>query len=303
MRTAFFGYGDFGVAGVDALVASRATIAAVAVPGNRSGAGVECMREAAARQGVPLLVQPPRSSIAPFVDALSAVRPDLIVVWSYSMILPADVLQVPPLGAVNVHGGLLPQYRGPHVTQWAIINGEREWGVTLHYIDEGVDTGPIVADRRFALLESDDALSIRARMKDAGATLLSTWGPRLASGSAPRIEQDPAGARYWPCRTPEQGRLTWTMTAESISRLVRALAANWPGAFLEIAARRVTVRRAMPLTRLKPSAVPGQVVSSDASGVRVAAADGDVLIVEAALTEGESVSPQALAAMLGHVDA
>src|SRR5439155_9931615 len=151
----FFGYGPFATAGIDALVASGARLAALVVPSNRTGADVELVRARAVHEGLPVWVQPPRDARAPFVDVLRSAAPDAIVVWSYSLLLPGDVLAVPRRGAVNVHTGLLPEYRGGHVLQWALLNGEHETGVTLHYMDEGLDTGPIVAQTRFPIADED----------------------------------------------------------------------------------------------------------------------------------------------------
>ena len=219
------------------------------------------------------------------------------------MMLPPPVLAIPAKGAVNVHGGLLPHYRGGHVTQWAIINAEREFGVTLHYIDEGVDTGPVIAERRFALDEADDADSVGAKLCEAGSQLLTTWWPRLIDGTAPRVPQDESRAKYWPLRTPEEGRIIWTMSAAAICRLVRALCANSPGAYVELPERRIQVRRALALPPLDRHAQPGEVVAVNADAVRVAASGGDVLIVAAVDMEGHPLAPGALAELFAHAGA
>jgi methionyl-tRNA formyltransferase len=300
---AFFGYGELGLAGLQTLLTLGAPVSNVVLPANRSGPGVDLVREAAARCALPLLVQPPRRAIAPFVDTLRNVRPDLIIVCSYSMMLPPAVLAVPPKGAVNVHGGLLPQYRGGHVTQWAIINAERELGVTLHYIDEGVDTGPVIAERRFALDDADDAYTVGARLCEVGSQLLTAWWPRLIDGTAPRVPQDESRAKHWPLRTPEEGRIIWTMSASAICRLVRALCANSPGAYVQLPEHRIRLRRALALPSLDRHAQPGEVVTVGADAVRVAAADGDVLIVAAMDMEGQRLAPAALAELFAHARA
>jgi methionyl-tRNA formyltransferase len=288
---AFFGYDKLGLAGLQTLLSIGAPVSNVIVPANRSGPGIDLVRDAAARCAVPLLVQPPPRAIAPFLDTLRSVRPD------------PPVLAVPAKGAVNVHGGLLPHYRGGHVTQWAIINAEREFGVTLHYIDEGLDTGPVIAEQRFALDEADDAYSVRAKLCEAGSQLLTTWWPRLIDGTAPRVPQDESRAKYWPLRTPEEGCITWTSSASAICRLVRALCANSPGAYVEFPERRIQVRRALALPSLDRHAQPGEVVAVDADAVRVAAAGGDVLIVAAVDLEGHWLAPAALAELFAHAGA
>lgn len=277
----FFGYGELGAVGVDALVALGARLAAVVVPGNRRGPDVERMHQVAALQRTGLLVQPPRAQLGPFVQALRGMTPDVFVVWSYSMKVPAEVVAIPALGAVNLHGGLLPQYRGGHVAQWAILNGECESGVTLHYMDEGIDTGPIIGEQRFRLEDADDAESVRQKMRAAGSTLLAAWWPRILDGTAPRVPQDESRARYWRMRTPEDGRIDWAMSATFVWRLVRALRCNSPGAFVEANGRTISIRRVQPLGRLIAGASPGQIVETGPSGVRVAAGDGDVVIAAA----------------------
>jgi methionyl-tRNA formyltransferase len=300
---AFFGYGELGLAGLQTLLSIGAPVSTVVVPANRSGAAIDLLRDAAARSEVPILVQPPRRAIAPFVETLGSVRPDLIVVCSYSMMLPPTVLAVPPKGAVNVHGGLLPHYRGGHVTQWAIINAEREFGVTLHYMDDGVDTGPVIGEWRFALDETDDAYSVGTKLREAGSQLLTTWWPRLIDGTAPRVPQDESRAKYWPLRMPEEGRIAWTMSAPDICRLVRALCANSPGAYLELPERRIQVCRALALPSLDRHAQPGEVVDADGDAVRVAAAGGDVLIMAAVDMEGHRLAAGALAELFAHASA
>lgn len=293
-----FGYGELGVAGLDTLIRAGAPVVAVVVHGNRTGDQVNVVREAAALRQLPVLVQPSYRDAAPFVEALRALSPGVIVVWSYSMILPAAVLAVPTRGVVNVHGGPLPEYRGGHVAQWAIINGEREFGVTLHYMDEGIDTGPIIEATRFPLDAGDDARSVREKIRETGSELLQRWWPHIADGTAPRVPQDDSRARYWPMRTVDAGRITWTMTAQDISRLVRALRCNTPGAYIEAGGRTVSVRCAEPHPSLVTDALPGRILAADQSGVRVATVAGD-LVISLAEIDGRPVQALALADLLG----
>lgn len=299
---AFFGYGELGVVGLDTLISAGAPVAAVVVPGNRAGDHVNLVRDAATHRHIPVLVQPSRRDVASFVEALRAIGPDVIIAWSYSMILPASVLAIPAHGAVNVHGGPLPEYRGGHVAQWAIINGEREFGVTLHYMDEGIDTGPIIDARRFPLDDIDDARSLRHRTQEAGSDLLRRWWPRIADGTAPRSPQDSSRATYWPIRTAEDGRIMWTMTAQSICRLVRALGCNTPGAYVEAAGGRVSIRQAESHLSRVANAPPGQILAADRSSVRVATMDGD-LVISLAEIDGQPIETVALADLLATTNA
>ncbi|PYR20238.1 MAG: hypothetical protein DMF94_12655 [Acidobacteria bacterium] len=273
-----FGYGELGIAAAQALTDAGARIVALVVPSNRSGDDVDRIVAFAAKQGFPVWVQPPRRAVEPFVRQLRSAAPDVMVVWSYSMILPQDVLDVPRLGVVNVHGGLLPEYRGGHVMQWALINGEAETGVTLHYMDAGIDTGPMIADARFPIEVGDDAVLVRTRLKASGTELLRRWWPQIAAGTAPRVPQDETRARYWPMRNPEEGRIDWTATNEQICRLVGALACNAPGAFVEADGRIVTIRSARPVPSEKTLGAPGRIDAVESGGVRVSTGAGDVLV-------------------------
>ncbi|HYY56362.1 MAG TPA: methionyl-tRNA formyltransferase [Pyrinomonadaceae bacterium] len=283
-RVIVFGYGELGAASIEALIAVGAQVVGAVVPSNRTGPDVDIVRFLAAHKSIPLLEQPPRKRIEPFVEELRGLNPEVMLVWSYSMILPPPVLVVPRLGCVNLHGGLLPEYRGGHVMQWAIINGEKETGMTLHYIDAGVDTGPVIAEERFAIEWEDDAASVRRKLKDVGMRLIARWWPAIAAGTAPRIPQDEARARYYPLRTAEDGLVHWSNANTSIYNLVRALARPWPGAFTFSRGRKVVLRRVVPVeaSTAEHERAPGLVCRVEAGGrLRVATGDGDLLVCEA----------------------
>lgn len=185
--------------------------------------------------GAPFLVQPRvrDANHADFRSQLAALGPDLIVVNSYSMILQPDVLALSRHGAVNVHGALLPAYRGANVTEWALINGERETGVTIHVMDSGIDTGPIVAQRKVPIGFEDTWLDVRRRVGAATESLLVETMPAILAGRAePRPQGENAG-RYWNRRKSEDGAFTWDWPAIAIYHHVRALVAPHPGASVD----------------------------------------------------------------------
>lgn len=271
-----FGYGDFGIAAIEAASGAGGEVIAAVAPGNRAGSDVERFAGFAGARGIDVWTHRPKGG--DLAGRLEAAAPDVILVWSYSLILPPRMLAVPARGAVNVHGALLPEYRGGHVLQWAIINGERETGATLHYMDAGIDTGPVIAESRFPIASLDDASSVRRKLRTAGAALIEQWWQPIANGTAPRQAQDESRARYWPLRTQEQGRIDFRKSSEDVCRLVRALTCNVPGAFVEIAGERLSVTAATPLPALAAGAAPGRIVERDSQGVRVATGDGDVMI-------------------------
>lgn len=275
LRVIVFGYGELALAAIDTLTGLGVVPLAVVVPGNRTGSDVELVSAEARRRGLPVIVQPPRSQRLPFIAAIAALRPDLLFVWSYSMLLPPDLLAIAPRGAVNVHGGLLPQYRGGHVMNWAIANGERETGVTLAYLDGGIDTGPVIGQRRFAIEPGDDAASVRTKLKITGVAMIQEWWPAIADGSAPAVAQDESQARYYRMRTAEDGKIDWARSSTDVVNLVRALVSPWPGAFFMSGETRLVVRRAAAAGE-GASATPGTVVGFDDDTVRVATGHGDV---------------------------
>jgi methionyl-tRNA formyltransferase len=280
-RTLIFGYGELGVTAAETLIDAGAEVVGLVAPSNRTGPDVDLVRSFAAQQGLPVYLQPPRKQSAPFVEQLRALNLDIILVWSYSMILPPDVIDVPRLGCVNVHGGLLPEYRGGHVMQWAIINGETETGVSLHYIDEGVDTGPVIAIKRFPIEWEDDAATVRQGLKAAGQELLKEWWPAIATGTAPREQQDEFRAAYYRLRTPDDGLIDWRASNTDIYHLVRALVRPWPGAHTFLRGRKVVVWRAEPLDALSEGKrIPGVVSNVNLEGIRVATGEGDLMIRE-----------------------
>lgn len=180
----------------------------------------------------PLLIQPPPGDdrYGAFIDALAELEPDLYVVNSYSMILKPELLALPRRGAVNVHGALLPQYRGASVTEWALINEESETGTTLHVMDAGIDTGPIIAQARVAIRFEDTWIDTRRRANEATQALLQRELPRILEGNIQALPQDNARARYFRRRGPDDGRFSWDLTVRSIYNLVRALVHPHPGA-------------------------------------------------------------------------
>jgi methionyl-tRNA formyltransferase len=182
--------------------------------------------------GLPLLLQPRAgdAAYANFARRLRELTPDLLIVNSYAMVLRPDILAIPRFGAINVHGALLPGYRGANPTEWALINGERETGVTIHAIDAGIDTGPILAQRKVPIRFEDTWLDVRQRVGEATDGLLAETLPGILAGGVQLSAQEESVARHWRRRTAEDGRFDWSQPAIDIYNLVRALVAPHPGA-------------------------------------------------------------------------
>ncbi len=292
-RLIVFGYGPLGLAALDAFESLGVIPIAVVVPGNRLGADVDMVSARARERSLPVLVQPKRPLIEPFLDQVRALKPDVMFVWSYTLLLPPALVALAAKGTFNIHSGILPQYRGGHVVNWAIANGERESAATLHYIDDGVDTGDVVGQQRFPIDFDDDIMAVQRKIKAAGTELIKKWWPAIAAGTAPRQPQDETLARHYRMRTPEDGRIDWSRSNVQIYNLVRALVAPWPGAFIDLNGARIVFRAVEPIDFA--GALPGSVLKSDDDGVVVGTGDGAIRVRRAEIA-GAAAGPGELRA-------
>ena len=222
----------------------------------------------AAEWELPLLVQPRRNGFAfpDFARAIREIAPDLILVDSYSMLLPPEILNLPPMGGVNVHGALLPRHRGANPVQWAIINDERRAGVTIHQLTEEIDAGAIIAQREVPIEFGDTWRDVYARISEATESLLAEQLPLLLSGMASASPQTPAEAHTNSRRTREDGRFEWSRGVLEIYNLVRALVSPLPGAFYEVAGREVVLDEFLTISQvasLKYSHAGGAALSAE----------------------------------------
>jgi methionyl-tRNA formyltransferase len=210
-------------------------------------------------QGVPLLIQPRATSAAypAFVEKVRNLAPDLIVVNSYSMLIRPAILAIPQLGGVNIHGALLPQYRGCNPIQWALLNDETETGVTMHYMTAEFDAGDIIAQRRVPIYFEDTWRDIQARIGTATETMLAEEIPRLLTHTNTRQPQDESKARQYKRRHPEDGLIDWQQSVLYIYNLVRALVRPHPGVFYQSGADKTVLDEYLTIpqvTALKYSA-------------------------------------------------
>tara|TARA_B100001123_G_scaffold444736_1_gene594389 strand:+ start:281 stop:1087 length:807 start_codon:yes stop_codon:yes gene_type:complete len=210
-------------------------ICAVVTAENRPGAHIWLARRMTGSPAkMPHLVQPRfKSADYPqFVASLASLAPDLILVNSYSLILRSDVLDLPAQGAINIHGGILPAYRGANVLNWVIVNGERQTGVTAHFMDTGIDTGDIIDIRNVRISLTDTALTLRDKLGITTLRLLEDLWRKLKTGfPLTRRKQLEDEANYHPKRKPEEGQIDWEKNDLEIYNLIRALVKPWPGAY------------------------------------------------------------------------
>ncbi len=176
-----------------------------------------------------------------WIAVASAMQPDFIFSFYYRHLLKTEWLSMPRLGALNMHGSLLPKYRGRAPVHWAILHGESQTGATLHYMLEKPDAGAIVDQLSVPILENDTALEVSLKVADAAREVLQRSLPRLIAGSAQPYALDLTQGSYFGRRSPEDGRIDWRQSARRVHDLVRAVAPPFPGAFTDIGGCRVSV--------------------------------------------------------------
>lgn len=175
-----------------------------------------------------------------YISYIKESSPDLIVVCGYKYIVPSEIFNIPKLKTINIHPSYLPHYRGQHVVNWAIVNGETETGVTIHFVDEGIDTGDIIVQKKIPILFEDSASVLHERIYHEAYDLLKLVLDRIYSGSTLQSrKQDNSKASYFKPRSPQDGVIDWNKDGIEIYNLIRALVKPWPGAYSYIKDRKV----------------------------------------------------------------
>lgn len=229
------------------------------------------------------IIQPAAMKPEAVQDRLRESEPDFFVVVAFGHILSREVLAIPKMGAVNIHASLLPKYRGPAPIQWAIINGEKETGVTTILMDQGMDTGDILLSSKLGIAGDETSATLHERLSHLGAELLTeTLKQYLDKGISP-TPQDHGLATYAPMLKKADGRIDWTMQSYRIEALIRGLT-PWPGAFTFHGKQRLKILAARPLL-VENEHAPGEVVEGFPDEMRVSTGGGLLSILE---IQGES---------------
>src|SRR5512133_3434534 len=262
MRVVFLGTPSFAVPSLGALARAGHEIAAVVAQPDRPAGRGQALREPATKtwareRGVPIL-QPEKVRDGRLAAELAALRPDVLAVAAYGRILGKDLLELAPHGAVNVHGSLLPRYRGAAPIQWAIANGERETGVSIMQMDEGLDTGDVLLQRPLAIAPDDTAETLAPRLAALGGAALVEALELLARGELVPVRQDASRATLAPILEKEHGRVDWTRPAAEIASRPRGFT-PWPGAWTTLDGKVLKILEAEPNdARADPASwVPG----------------------------------------------
>ena len=281
MRIVFMGTPDFASASLKKLIDERFDVVGVFTqPDKPKGRGMELcaspVKELSLENGLPVF-QPVKMRDGTALAQIKALEPDILVVVAYGRILPDDILAVPKYGAINVHGSLLPKYRGAAPIQWAVLNGDKITGVTTMYLASEMDTGDIIYTAETEIGEYETSGELFDRLKDMGAELLVKTLRDIDAGTAPRAPQDHSKASYVTMLDKSICPIDWNKTPREVLKHIYGLQ-PWPVATMELEGKTVRVFAAK-YTDGKTEKVPGAVVSTDKGGLEIACADGETLLI------------------------
>jgi methionyl-tRNA formyltransferase len=298
MRIVFIGTGDIGVPTLQSLLKSKHEVVAVLTQPDKPVGRAQLVEPppikkalvngapyaSPARTGralpIPVL-QPARIKDQQAIEEIRSLKPDVIVVMAYGQILPRDVLEIPKIACLNLHASLLPRWRGAAAIQTAIAAGDRETGITVMYMDQGLDTGDILLQRTIDIVPTDTGGSLHDRLAKVAPEALLGSLELLAKGSAPRIPQDNALATYAPKLKREDGKIDWTDPAEAIERKIRAFD-PWPGAFMTISTNGAHNLKIFSATVVGLRGTPGEILKCE-NDLVVAAGRGALSLREVQL--------------------
>ncbi len=287
MRIIFFGTPDFAVPSLNALIESgEEVITVISQPDRPKGRGHKIsatpVKEFATSKQIPV-IQPTGIKSPFFIEELSKLNPEFIIVVAFGMIIPPSILKIPARGCINVHASLLPKYRGAAPVQWALINGETKTGVTTMFMDEGLDTGDILLQEEIEITNGDNSYTISSKLANIGASLLVKTVNGLKTDS---IQPRPQTGKpsYAPLLKKDHGRINWSMPAKKIFDLIRGTY-PWPGAYCYLNKERVNIIKAQ-LIDYSGNVTPGRIEKVVDDGLYVGTGEG-VLSIIAVKPEGK----------------
>jgi UDP-4-amino-4-deoxy-L-arabinose formyltransferase/UDP-glucuronic acid dehydrogenase (UDP-4-keto-hexauronic acid decarboxylating) len=232
MRCVVLGYHNIGCVGIKALLKNKIEIAGVFTHKDSLNENIwfDSVAELACEKGLPVFA-PEDINHPVWVEKIKQLKPDIIFSFYFRDMIKSEILNIPAKGCLNLHGSLLPAYRGRVPINWAIINGEKETGVTLHYMTAKPDNGDIVAQQKITIADNDTARDVHVKAAEAASVLLNKVLPELKKGKTSRKKQDESKASYFGGRKPADGEIKWNQSATEIRNLVRAITRPYPGAF------------------------------------------------------------------------
>lgn len=283
----FMGTPEVAAAALEDLLQHFSIRAVVTQPDRFKGRGLTLspspVKALAIQKGLEVL-QPEKTKDPVFVSRLRELKPDLVVVVAYGGFLTGEIIQIPPLGCVNLHSSLLPKYRGATPVQWAVINGERQTGWTTFYIDRGMDSGDMILRCEVDIPPNEDAQTLFQRMIPIGVDLLRETVTQVLEGRAPRVKQGSEGVILAPRLNKEDGEIRWDENSAVIGNRIRGLL-PWPGAytFLEWRGKRLELKVFKGIAHKDEGTTPGKVIRIGGEGLLVGTGDGGVWLQEVQL--------------------
>lgn len=289
MKIVFMGTPDFAVPSLDILVKSGYEVAAVVTqPDKPKGRGNKLtpppVKEYALNNNIPVL-QPEKVKTGTLAQQLREIAPDLLVTVAYGRILPQEVLDIPPYGCVNVHGSLLPKYRGAAPIQWSVINGDSITGITTMYTDIGMDTGDMLLKREVEIGINETAGELHDKLSIIGAEVLLETLKELEKRTLVRIPQPADEATYVTMISKETGRIDWSKTMEQIHNLVRGTD-PWPGAYTFYKGERMRVWKT-EYSNVEKASKPGEIIEVKKEGILVGTGKGNIMLKEIQFDSGK----------------
>jgi len=285
MRVVFVGTGAIGVPTIHALQQSRHELVGIVTQPDKPAGRDQHLQPPPIKQAVGDSVpvfQPRRIKEESAIREISRWQPDVIVVMAYGQILPSGILTAPKLACINLHASLLPKWRGAAPIQAAIAAGDAETGLTVMYVDEGLDTGDILLEERLKIADRDTGGTVHDRLAQLAPAALSKALDLIETGTAPRAPQDSSRATHAPKLTRESGRIDWTESADIVERKIRAYN-PWPGAFTEIKTPSGTKKlKVFSGTVTDKNGTPGEILTGK-DGLIIAAGDGAIAMDEVQL--------------------
>jgi methionyl-tRNA formyltransferase len=298
-RAVVFGYHDVGVRCLKALLAQGVDVTLVVTHADDPRENVWFESVADTAQGYGIRVAKPEAAELPHLgETLKSAAPDLIFSFYYRHMLPAAWLTMAPLGAFNMHGSLLPKYRGRVPVNWAVLHGETETGMTLHAMVEKPDAGDIIEQTAVPILPDDTAFDVFKKLTVAAELTLWRALPGLVTGSAARRPNVISEGSYFGARKPEDGRIDWSRPRQDVYNLIRAVAPPYPGAFCTLGRNTIVIEAARLASETFPSVAPGLLVHDN--HVFAMCGDGLALSLLRVQLAGALLSTSGLAALIQH---
>ena len=289
MRIVFMGTPDFAVPALKALAASRHEVTLVVTqPDRQKGRGKAVLesdvKKCAESLGIPVF-QPAKVKTEDAVAVLREQHPDAIVVAAYGQILSQEILDLPKFGCINIHGSLLPRWRGAAPIQWSVIDGDERTGITIMQMDRGLDTGDILLQESVEIGKKETAEHLYERLAAMGGPLVLKALDAIEDGTITRTKQDDAKSCYAKMLTKRQGEISWTMPAVRIERLVRGLN-SWPSAYTFYRGKMLKIWDADAEPQKEMEAAPGTILGTTKDAIRIQTGDG-VLVLKEVQPEGK----------------